>query len=98
MDHKKKLKLKIFENDYSLLVDNEEIAKELAEYVTKVMEETRNELPDQSVQTVAIIASMNIAYELFLEKNRFKEFSKVATEKINKLKLLLNESNMSVPS
>ncbi len=98
MDHKKKLKLKIFENEYSLLVENEEIAGELARYVTKVMEDTRNALPDQPVQTIAVIASMNIAYELFLEKNKFQEFNKIATDKLNKLKLLLNESNVSVPS
>jgi len=40
MTDKKKLKIKIFDKEYSLLVENEEIAKELAIYVNKVMEET----------------------------------------------------------
>ena len=42
MTDKKKLKIKIFDKEYSLLVENEDIAKELAIYVNKVMEETKD--------------------------------------------------------
>ncbi|MGD8779371.1 MAG: cell division protein ZapA [Ignavibacteria bacterium] len=92
MNEKKKLKVNIFDKDYSLLVDNEEIATELAKYVNKIMEETQEELPDQPKETIAIIAALNIAYDLFVEKNRFREFSIQATDKIKKIKLLLSES------
>lgn len=95
MTEKKKLKLKIFDKEYSLLVEDEEIATELAKYVNDVMNETRNELPDQPKDTVAIIAALNIAYDLFVEKNKYREFSIQATDKIKKIKLLLNESNLS---
>lgn len=99
MTEKKKLKVKIFDKEYSLLVENQEIAAELAEYVNKIMEETREELPDQSKDTIAIIAALNIAYDLFVEKNKYREFSIQATDKIKKIKLLLNESKfMSTPS
>jgi cell division protein ZapA len=98
MNNKKKLKLTIFDREYSLLVDNEDIAAELATYVNRVMNETKEELPDQSIQTIAIIASLNIAYDLFVEKSKHKEFSNQALDKIKKIKLLLNESNISVPS
>jgi cell division protein ZapA len=98
MNEKKKLKIKIFDKEYSLLVENEEIAKELAVYVNKVMEETKDELPDQPVQTIAIIACLNIAYDLFLEKNNNREFLIQATDKVKKIKLLLNVPDMSVPS
>ncbi len=47
----------------------------------------------------AIIAALNIAYDLFMEKNKFREFSIQATDKVKKIKLLLNESKiMSPPS
>ncbi len=95
MSEKKKLKIKIFDKEYSLLVENEEIAKELAIYVNKVMEETKEELPDQPAQTIAIIACLNIAYDFFLEKNKNREFLIQASDKIKKLKLLLNEPQMS---
>jgi cell division protein ZapA len=98
MTDKKKLKIKIFDKEYSLIVENEEIAKELAIYVNKVMEETKDELPDQPVQTIAIIACLNIAYDLFLEKNKNRELLIQASDKIKKLKLLLNEVRMTDPS
>jgi cell division protein ZapA (FtsZ GTPase activity inhibitor) len=98
MSEKKKLKIKIFDKEYSLLVENEEIAKELAIYVNKVMEETKEELPDQPAQTIAIIACLNIAYDFFLEKNKSREFLIQASDKIKRLKLLLNEPQMSNPS
>ncbi|MDP4175823.1 MAG: cell division protein ZapA [Bacteroidota bacterium] len=95
---KKKLKIKIFDKEYALLVENEEIATELARYVDKVMQETKDELPDQNIQTIAVIAALNIAYDLFLEKNKFKEFSNLAIEKIKKIKLQANDSQLSIPS
>ncbi len=98
MTDRKKLKIKIFDKEYSLLVENEDIAKELAIYVDKVMEETKEELPDQPAQTIAIIACLNIAYDLFLEKNKNREFLIQATDKVKKIKLLLNEPGVSQPS
>lgn len=98
MSEKKKLKIKIFDKEYSLLVDNEEIAKELAVYVNKVMDETKEELPDQPAQTLAIIACLNIAYDLFIEKNKNREFMIQATDKVKKIKLLLNQPEIEDPS
>ncbi len=98
MNNKKKLKLTIFDKEYSLLVEDEDVATELAAYVNRVMNETKEELPDQSIQTIAIIASLNIAYDLFIEKNKSREFTNQALDRIKKIKLLLNESNIPVPS
>ncbi len=99
MSEKKKLKVNILGKDYSLLVENQEIAEELASYVDKVMKETREDLSDQPTETIAIIAALNIAYDLSLEKNKFREFSIQATDKIKKIKLQLTESNLlSTPS
>jgi len=98
MNNKKKLKLTIFDKEYSLLVEDEDIATELAAYVNRVMNETKEELPDQSIQTIAIIASLNIAYDLFIEKNKSRDFTNQALDRIKKIKLLLNESTISIPS
>jgi cell division protein ZapA len=99
MTEKKKLKVNIFDKDYSLLVENEELAADLAKYVNNMMKETKDELPNQPTETVAVIAALNIAYDLFIEKNKFREFSIQATDKVKKIKLLLNESKiMSSPS
>lgn len=96
MSEKKKLKVKIFEKEYSLVAENDEIAKDLANYVDKIMTDTRNELPNQPSETIAVIAALNIAYDLFEEKNKFREFSIQATEKIRKIKLQLSETDSPV--
>jgi cell division protein ZapA len=62
------------------------------------MEETKQELPDQPPQTIAIIASLNIAYDYFMEKNKNKEFLIQATDKVKKIKLLINQSSDPIPS
>jgi len=98
MTERKKLKIKIFDKEYSLLVEDEEVAKELAIYVNKVLEETKEELPDQPNQTIAIIASLNIAYDLFLEKNKNREFLIQSSDKVKRIKLLLKQTNLSEPS
>lgn len=95
MSDKRKLKVKIFDKEYSLLVENEEIAKELAIYVNRVMEETKKELPDQPPQTLSIISALNIAYDYFMEKNRNQELMIQATDKVKKIKLLLSQQNLS---
>ncbi len=98
MSDKKKLKIKIFDKEYSLLVDNEDLAKDLAKYVDQVMEDTRQELPNQPVQTVAVIAALNIAYDYFIERDRNKEITSKASEKIKSLRLLLEPHSTHSPS
>ncbi len=98
MSEKKKLKIKIFDKEYSLLVDNEELAKELAKYVDQIMEETQQELPNQPMQTIAVIAALNIAYDYFLERDRNKEFASKASDKIKGIKLLLESRTQDSPS
>ena len=50
------------------------------------------------MQTIAIIACLNIAYDLFLEKNKNRELLIQAADKIKKLKLLLNDPSLVEPS
>jgi cell division protein ZapA len=99
MTEKKKLKVKIFGKEYSLLVENEDIANELVKYVDKVIGEVENDLSDQPRETIAIIAALNIAYDLSVEKNKFREFSIQAIDKIKQIKLQIEKSELlSTPS
>jgi cell division protein ZapA len=41
---------------------------------------------------------LNIAYDLFIEKNKNREFIVQATDKVKKIKLLLNEPSVTNPS
>lgn len=62
------VKVKIFNSEYTLKVEDEELAYKVAEYVDKMMRELHDKLPNQSVLTIAVLAALNIAEELFHER------------------------------
>jgi len=93
MTDKQKAKIRIFNKEYSLLVDNESMAKELAKYVNEQMNDIKMDNPSESTESIAIIAAVNIAYDLFIERANSSEFAIQATDRIKKISLLLNESD-----
>ncbi len=95
MTDKKRITLRIFDKDYALLVEDEEIAADLCKYVNQIINDTKDDLAGKSKETIAIISALNIAYDLFLEKNKFREFSIRSIDKIKKIKLAVNESDVS---
>lgn len=85
MSTPKKTKIKIFDKDYTLLVDNEERAQKLGEYVNTWMNELKNDLTDQPTQTVAVLASLNIANEKISLEEDLQRFFMELTNKVNSL-------------
>jgi len=98
MSDKKKLKVRLLDKEYSLLVDDEAVASELVDYVNKSMKEIQEEAGDQPHQTIAVIAALNIAYDYFIEKNKNKEFLIQANERIKKMKQLFARPEINEPS
>lgn len=68
LSQSKVVKVKIFNTEYTLKVEDEDLAYKVAEYVDKVMNELHNKFPDQSILTIAILTALNIAEELFRER------------------------------
>ncbi len=68
LPHSKIVKVKIFDSEYTLKVEDEELAYKAAEYVDKMMRELRDKLPNQSILTIAILTALNIAEDLFRER------------------------------
>lgn len=91
MSSNTKLKLKIFDKEYSLVVDNEERAKNVSEYVNSLMNDLKVDMNGQPPQTIAIVAALNIANDLFIEKENVAKDFQIATEKINTLNQLLED-------
>ena len=90
---KKKLKVKIFDKEFIVVVENEIIGKESAEYVDKMMNELHREMPAESFQQIALLCALNISYELFdIKKNGFNNIDKIK-EKIDQIKLLFSAEN-----
>lgn len=68
LPHSKIVKVKIFDSEYTLKVEDEELAYKVAEYVDKMMRELHAKLPGHSILTIAILTALNIAEELFRER------------------------------
>jgi cell division protein ZapA len=66
----KNIKVKIFGTEYSLKVEDEELAYRIAEYVDALMSELHEKFPNQPALTIAVLTALNIAEELFKERAR----------------------------
>ncbi len=91
MSSNQKLKIKIFDKEYSLVVDNEERARNVSEYVNSLMNDLSVDMNGQPPQTIAIVAALNIANDFFIEQENAEKTFAEATERLNKLNLLLED-------
>ncbi len=64
----KTIKVKIFNTEYTLKVEDENLAYKVVEYVDRMMNELHSRLPDQPTLTIAVLTALNIAEELFRER------------------------------
>jgi len=94
MSEKKSLKVKILDQEYPIIVEDDSIAEEISDYLNSLIDDVKRQLADQPMQTILVTVAMNIAYELVLEKrknNTSDEILLKSIDKINKLRLLLEQ-------
>lgn len=91
MSSQKKLKIKIFDKEYSLVVENEKRALAVSEYVNLLMNDLQNDMINQPPQTIAVVASLNIANDLFIEKEVTSQTFEDAFERLKKINTLLED-------
>ncbi|MCX8057722.1 MAG: cell division protein ZapA [Ignavibacteria bacterium] len=89
MSSNKKLKIKIFDKEFTLVVEDEERAKDVSAYVNSLMNDLSTDMMGQPPQTIATVAALNIANDLYIEKDLANKTYQEATERLNKLNLLL---------
>ncbi len=65
----KDIRIKIFNNHYTLKGDDVELLEKSAQYVDTLMHKVQNDIPNQSDFTVAIVSALNIAENYYREKN-----------------------------
>ncbi|MCI0512927.1 cell division protein ZapA [candidate division KSB1 bacterium] len=87
------LKVKIYGTEYPIRGDSDiEYIKRIAEYVDAKMREVDQSLSEVSALKVAILAALNIADELFKERNKNETLVHYDfEEKIDKWLVLLNK-------
>ena len=65
----KSLRVKIYDTEYSLKGEDEELMKEAANQVDSLMNEFSTKIPDQPLSTIAVLTALNIAEEFLKFKN-----------------------------
>ena len=86
------IKVKIFKNDYNLVGENVQEVENIASYVDSVMNKIHFQSPNNSVESIAVVAALNITENLFKEKDvnkeivtKYQNLLKDTTEKIDEL-------------
>ena len=80
------LKVKILDIEYPLKVsENVEYVQQIARYVDTKMRDIQEAKPDRPLHQVAILAALNIADELYQQKNMGSDNLKVYEERMEKL-------------
>jgi len=65
----KDIRIKIFNNHYTLKGDDIELVEKSAQHVDSLMHKIQNDIPNQSDFTIAIVSALNIAENYYKEKN-----------------------------
>lgn len=87
MAEKIKYVLRVLNQEFVILVDNELIGNEISEYINTLINQISRSVADQPITNVLIRACINSAYELYNTKQENAELK----EKIKKIDLELTE-------
>ncbi|MBM4158454.1 MAG: cell division protein ZapA [Ignavibacteria bacterium] len=93
------IKVRIFNSNYYLQGDNPELVENIAGYVDSVMQRINFESPNQSDETIAVVAALNIAENYYLERERkfqsqqeYFDFLNDCTQKIDEISRLIDKN------
>ena len=80
------LKVKILDIEYPLKVsENVEYVQQIARYVDSKMRDIQAAKPDRSLHQIAILAALNIADELYQQRNMGSDNLRIYEERMEKL-------------
>ena len=98
-ESKNLVQVQIFGHSYTIRGEaDREYILEVANYVDRKMREITEKLPVASLSKVAILASLNIADELFKERAKIQSDSSELSDKAARLNAVLDELLQDSPS
>lgn len=98
-DSKSLVQVQIFGHSYTIRGEADQAyILEVAAYVDRKMREITEKLPVASLSKVAILASLNIADELFKERAKHRNQTSQLTDKAAKLNAVLDDLLQDSPS
>lgn len=89
----KDIRIKIFNNHYTLKGDDIELVEKSAQYVDTLMHKIQNDIPNQSDITIAIVSALNIAENYYKEKNNNFVLDQNYKSLLNSLNTQIKEIN-----
>ena len=99
MENKNLVQVQIFGHSYTIRGEAEQsYILDIAAYVDRKMREITEKLPVASLSKVAILASLNIADELFKERARLANQAEQLTDKAARLNAVLDDLFQDSPS
>lgn len=98
MDAKNVVQVQIFGHTYTIKGEaDHEYIMGVAAYVDRKMREVTEKLPVASLSKVAILASLNIADELFKERHQRRDRDQQLTQRTERLNAVLDELLAGTP-
>ena len=94
----KDIRIKIFNNHYTLKGDDIELVEKSAQYVDSLMNKIQNDIPNQSDITIAIVSALNIAENYYKEKNNNFVLDQNYKSLLNGLNAQIKEINDCIES
>jgi cell division protein ZapA len=86
MDEKNEVRVQIFGTSYTIRGEADQAyVQRVASYVDAKMREINEKLPVASVAKVAVLASLNLADELFREREERRRLSELVTQRADRL-------------
>lgn len=86
MDEKNEVRVQIFGTSYTIRGQADQAyVQRVASYVDAKMREINEKLPVASVAKVAVLASLNLADELFREREERRRLSELVTQRADRL-------------
>jgi len=87
----KSIKVKIFGSEYPLRGESEELTKKVATYVDQMITTIHDKIPEQPPLTVAVLSALNIAEELFKEREKTRTTEALLGTEVGKINEYLDQ-------
>jgi cell division protein ZapA len=87
---RKSIRVKIFGSEYPLRGESEEFTRKVASHVDDMINTIHNKIPEQPTLTVAVLSALNVAEDLFKEKEQGVATRKKVEAEIMKISAYLD--------
>ncbi|MGB9772632.1 MAG: cell division protein ZapA [Bacteroidota bacterium] len=86
------IRVTIFGSEYPLRGESEELTRSIAQYVDEMIRTIHAKIPDQPPLTIAVLSALNIAEDLFKEREKNQYQIELFSRELKKIAGFLEQS------